>query len=377
LTPKHGRLSGNRNLPKILIVDDRIEDADAKRLIFDGVATARPLTPGDVEETDLKWADVVLVDFKLTEWKTDTRLSIGERPADGVALAAVFRSHSPWKLPVAFALHSGQLDQLSGGLTAARHLNSIARVNNLEWVFSKNDAETSLPMRDQVISLARAVRRLPKDWPTERPAQIRSAVDKLLDLKGSKWKVQAWQHIDESHPPIHELSPPTYGITFVRWLLTSILPYPTFLWDYRYLAARLRVSPSSLCAALKSDRALLTKLAPFRYTGILSDFLGDRWWRPGIESFLWEETSARSFDGDALKKIIRRLSRRLDPVVLVEPVVAFDEKLRAIDNLVELSEAVELQPEDWPSYAGRPWMLRSLAASTPRLRSLVAASSQL
>src|SRR6266404_5135721 len=105
--PKHGRLSGKRNLPKILIVADRIEDANAKRLIFDGLATTRPLTPGDVKETDLRWAEVVLVDFKLTEWETDGARSIGERPADGVALAAVFRSHSPWKVPIAFALHSG------------------------------------------------------------------------------------------------------------------------------------------------------------------------------------------------------------------------------------------------------------------------------
>jgi hypothetical protein len=315
---------------------------------------------------------VVLVDFVLEDWTPDDSRSIAEHPTNGVALAAVFRSHAPPDSRTAFALHSGKLDGLSGGLTVARHLHSIARLNNVEWVFSKKNSDNERSLRDQVLSLAHAMHQLPSTWPVKQPHRIRAVVEDLLGIRENAWKQRAWKHVEECHPPIHELSPPTYAITFVRWLLTSILPYATFLWDYRYLAARLRVTPASFRRALDSDQSLSKKLAPFEYRGVLPDFFGERWWRPGIEHYLWNKTQTNPFDADVLRKVARELSRRLEPVSMSEPVVSFDEELRPKDELVELADAVELHPDDWPGYAAKPWVRRDVADASPRLRSLVA-----
>lgn len=369
---RQGRRTKRKHAISILIVDDHPEEARTTALNFAGSANVETRIPDEVTEADLQRAHVVLVDFVLKDWIPDDSRSIAEHPATGVALAAVFRSYAPLaESRTAFALHSGQLDGLSGGLTARCHLHSIARLNNVEWVFSKRSAENERPMRDQVIALAQAMHKLPANWPIAQPRRIRTVVQGLLALRKSAWSDRAWKHIEECHPPIHELSPPTYALSFVRWLLWSILPYATFLWDYRYLAARLRVTPASLSKALANDSSLARKLAPFEYKGVLHDFLGKRWWRPGIEHFLWRQTRAKPFDVTGLQKVAHQLSDRLEPVAMSEPVVSFDEELRANDELVELAEAVELHPDDWPSYAGKPWARRDIANASPRLSSLI------
>jgi hypothetical protein len=109
---------------------------------------------------------------------------------------------------------------------------------------------------------------------------------------------------------------------------------------------------------------------------LLSGFLGERWWRPRIEHWLWEETKAKPFDVDALKNLTRKLSRRLKPTLMTEPVVAFDDNLQATDELIELSEAVELQPDDWPAFADRPYAPHDIVMSDDRLKSLVAKTSE-
>jgi hypothetical protein len=362
--------------PCILIVDDDLEDADARRLSFADVADALARTPGDVTARDLERANVVLIDFALHEWEMDPSRPIAEHPKNGVALAAVYRSHSNARMQKAFALHSGRLDGLSGGLPPASHLHVIARANNLEWVFSKTDTDNARPLPEQVISLARGLSRLPDSWPTTQPSRMRKILEELLNVPERAWRDRAWQQVQDCHPPIHELSPPTHGVAFIRWLLHSVFPYATFLWDFRHLAARLRVTPRSLKAAVNEADSFAKRLNQFRYTGVLQNFVDTRWWRPGVEHWLWELTDANTFDANTLAKAVRKLSRILEPVSLKEPVVVFNPELRPTDDLAELADSVELQPDDWPPYADRPWARRDIATASPRLRSLMAADSR-
>src|SRR5204863_4942104 len=136
----------------------------------------------DVSAHDLRRADVVLIDFALDDWEPDAARPIAERPINGVALAAVFRSHSSASTQKAFALHSGRLDGLSGGLPPASHLHLIARSNNVEWVFSKTDTDNARPLREQVLSLARALRQLPSSWPMSQPTRMRGTLEDLLKV---------------------------------------------------------------------------------------------------------------------------------------------------------------------------------------------------
>jgi hypothetical protein len=111
---RHSRNVAKR--PCILVVDDNLSEAHAKRLLFSQSVESIARTPDDVTLNDLKRADLALVDLVFDEWVFDlSSRSIAEHPNDGVALAAVLRSHCTNNPPTAFALHSGRLDGLSGG----------------------------------------------------------------------------------------------------------------------------------------------------------------------------------------------------------------------------------------------------------------------
>ena len=359
--------------PCILVVDDEFDEAVAKRQLFGSAAETLQRTPDDVTLADLRRVNLALVDVALDQGSVHPSVPVSLRPKDGVALAAVFRSHTSAEAPTAYALHSGRLDGLSGGLPPSSNLHVIARANNVEWVFSKNADDNAVPLQQQVLSLAKALQHLPSRWPTAQPKRMREIVEDLLKLSRSvAWRDRAWQQIEVCHPPIHELSPPTHAVAFIRWLLHLIMPYATFLCDFRYLAARLRVTPRSLMMAIEEDDSLARKLAPYKYRGSLCEFLGDRWWKPGIEHMLWKRTEARPFNADTLRTVVGGLSQRLTPLSLTEPVVGFDENLRATNQLIELSDAVELQPDDWPSFAERPFVLRELVMKDSHLKSLIA-----
>jgi hypothetical protein len=79
------------------------------------------------------------------------------------------------------------------------------------------------------------------------------------------------------------------GMAIIRWLLHEVLPFPSFLLDERYVAARLRIEPESLRTILvaKKPARIRRELEPFEYLGLLHDFSGRRWWRAGIDSWLW------------------------------------------------------------------------------------------
>jgi CheY-like chemotaxis protein len=356
--------------PTILVVDDDIDQATIRKAEFSSFATVLARTPDDVDRADLQKADLVLLDVLLEQWIPQSS-AVAEQPRNGIALAAVLRSHFLPETPIAFALHSGQLDGLSGGMRPTQNLHAIARLNNVEWVFSKNNELNARPLATQVASLVKALRVLPVSWPTKAPARMQTQVESLLSLPDTGWATRAWKQVEGCDPPIRSLAPPTYSVTLVRWLLTRILPFPTFLWDHRFVAARLRVTPASLLEALRGNSAFAKALGRLRYRGILSDFFGDRWWSAGLESWLWEQTGQRAFDGDALKKLAKRMSRKLKPVGLTEPVVAFDEELVPFDELKELAECVELQPDDWPSYATRPWAPKNLISTHSELEAIV------
>lgn len=57
--------------PCILIVDDELDEAVAKRQLLGSAAETRPRTPDDVTLADLRRADLVLVDFVLDQWMVD------------------------------------------------------------------------------------------------------------------------------------------------------------------------------------------------------------------------------------------------------------------------------------------------------------------
>lgn len=359
--------------PIILFVDDNPEEIDASH--FGSDATAKVRSPSDVDAQDLKDCNLVLVDYRLEDWPDrDKTACIALKPLNGLALAATLRSHAAEVSgsPTAFAIHSAHLPDLAGGLPPQSREHAIASANNLEWVFAKPRASELSRWSAQVLSLARGVGRLPKAWPDE----LAKAEKELSGLLGAPlegpWADRALNDIRACHPPLHELSLWTHGMAIIRWLLHRILPYPCFLFNLPYLAARLRVTTRSLSKALENTTELSRALHALEYTGILGGFLGPRWWRVGIENFLWEITAGRSADVSIVRESVSALApAQLEPTETDFPIVWVNRDYNVQLEFSDVGRAVRIQPDDWPPYADEAWTTIDLARSEPILGALV------
>jgi hypothetical protein len=330
-----------------------------------------------VELGDVADADLVLVDYQLEKWPERDNCPVSRHPRDGLALAATLRRHVHDRKegsPTAFAILTGKIDQLAAPLPPEHREHVLARMSNLEWVFQKSKAGEEFTLGDQVAALAVAVRKLPKQWPRlEAEGAMRQLAEILAFDPKEPQSAQQLEDLAACIPPIHELSQWSHGLAIVRWLLHRILPYPCFLWDSYYLAARLRVDHAWLREMLTNHAPLRKWLEPARYQGLLSEFAGDRWWRGRIELLLWETTHQQSFDitriWGALEKLTRQKVKHSSPPD--HPIVCVNSDYRPLDKFAAMEDAVRIRPDDWPPYADQPWTRIDLALDEPRLRALV------
>jgi CheY-like chemotaxis protein len=367
---------------QVLIVDDRPDEARALAGALAELGRANLYEPDELTADALAGNDVVLVDYDLTDWEVAVRAAEPAcSPADGLALAAVLRSRLTPDYhggrPVAFALHSSQLHRIGGDLDQEVREHAIARVHNLEWVFDKQAAEDAVPLADRVAGFASAVRSLPEAWPDD-PAEAQKAVQRLLgwspDLPAAEL---AWDHVMRCHPPLHELSLATGGLTCLRWLAHRILPYPCFLLDRLHLAVRLGVDPKELAADADKSKDLFAALADHAYRGALPQLVGSRWWRASVEAWLWDLGAGSPLEGEALHVELERIAgRRLGRLEVDNPVVALDERYRPLPEPAPVAAAVRIQPDDWPPFADDAWTTLELVGEHPRLRDQVVADDR-
>ncbi|MGO9057150.1 MAG: hypothetical protein ACLQU2_07140, partial [Candidatus Binataceae bacterium] len=296
----------------ILVIDDEPERfEEGLRLGLSGKAEVEIVHPQNLSSEKLRDAHVVLVDYRLDHWPERDRLeSISLRPSNGFALSAILREQVEASGQLeqhvgAFAIHSGHLSELRGNLPAASSEHLIAQLHNLEWVFPKG-AER---LFDQLVILAGAAQKLPYDWQAEAPEALTDLVRQFLKLDESdEWVGRALEDVRRCQPPIHELGKSGHGMLFLRWLLHRVLPYPCFLWDIHWLAARLRVSVSWLARVLAGSSALAADLKRIEYHGLLGGFIGTRWWSAGAENYVWNLTEGRSLEIKSLHDQLERLS---------------------------------------------------------------------
>jgi hypothetical protein len=361
-----------RGTPTILVVDDKLQDARTlAQSIGEKAADVIPRTPDTFTHTDLQRADLVLVDYELSDW-AGARVDL-TCPPNGLALSAVIReqiNQLPRGTVTGVALHSGKVEEIAGRLPVELRGFALARLNNLEWIFQKEDPTVAA----SVLSLARAIQRLPRPWP-ENPGKATVRLHELLalDPNGDFFQTAA-ADVSSCHPPIHELSESTHALGVIRWLAQRILPYPAFLTDTIGLAARLRLPEDELKQLLGGNSKLTATLQPARYKGVLCDLYGPQWWRAGID-----ELAFRLTDGaggiDRLQKALATLAGRKLTFLSHAAVPAIDHSYRP-HELISVSEALRLQPDDWPPFADDAWASRELLAESSTLRGLVVPSDR-
>lgn len=360
--------------PVLLFVDDEPDELSAQKLDLEGKKMAKVIVrhPRDVEEGDLIKADLALIDYQLDAWpERDGIQQISLEPTDGLALASILRRRLIKKgkaSPTAFALHTGHFGAVAAPLPNENRHHAMARLINLEWVFKK---ETKW---DQIAELGTAVQLLPRSWVKDNYAEAMPQLTKMLGINSRHpLQDQLIEDIEKCLPPIHEISEWSHGLSVLRWLLHRILPYPTFLWDRYYLAARLRIQPDHLESVFGDGGSLRKKFSSCEYKGVLSKFSGVRWWKSLIEEFLWKETGGKSADPDEVFALTTKFSKDLVSRSSPKdyPIVCLDEKYHPVSQFHSSKEAVRIKPDDWPAYASQAWTSISLANDSPKLKALV------
>jgi len=360
--------------PNILIVDDT---PASQQSMIDGFppflsACFKVRGPSKVKLSDLKEAHLVLVDYNLDQWVENAAAeNLCQHIPNGLPLAAILQQRTTANShAVAFAIHSAHLPELTAPFKLEPRIHLLSRSCNVDWAFEKDTGPDKVETYGLVKKLAEAVQSLPASWPPNNPSKTRGAARKLLGLDESvAWTDQAWGEVERAVPPLDELVQRIHGLLFLRWLLQRVLPYPSFLLDAHWLAARLGATPTSVSEALTGKLGKL--LAPANYTGLLHDFRGPRWWRTGLEVTLWGLGGGKPLGTDDLHDVLKTKQVKLDKADFPHPVVCLDEDLQPLPDFADSNTAIRIQPDDWPSYADAAWTTLTLAHQHPRLASMV------
>lgn len=357
------------NGPRIAFIDDHQEElqAFAEQVKEAGASESKVYNPSEVSEELLRDTDLVIVDYTLEDWVDSVQVDndqLSLKPINGIALSSVLREHSS-KLkefpPTGFALITGKPERLCP-TPSERRPHVVSRLNNVEWYFEKQT-----PNPAQVISLATAISQLP-----ESVSKQLGSMDALLDyfeVTSHRLRERFYSAVSRCRPPIHDLAQRSHGLVILRWLLHRILPHTTFLMDSLHLAARLRITPDSLRQCLTPDSPLSALLSEHAYTGPLDTFDGPRWWREGVEQLLWENTEGESSNTTAIHKSLEIAGvQGFDPVTFERPVVVLDQDLKPQDQLAGIHEVVQLQLDDWPSYAEPAYMRKDYLGDHPDMK---------
>lgn len=363
--------AGRADKPVILVVDDEADDLRrGLQLRLGDEAELMVRHPQCVGPEHLGRAHLVLMDYRLEDWPEREAQPAAFNIRTGLALATVLREAADETANghlTAVALHTGHLRNASGRIRPPFSKHVVARLNNLEWVFEKSDPDRFRG----VVQLACAAQGLADDWPVN-PSASEDRARKLLKLDDENgWAERAWREVQECQPPIYELGGGFHGVRFLRWLLHQILPYPCFLWDANWVAARLRMGVNDLKRLMASDCDLARDLERMKYRGILEGFLGDRWWRTAMEDYAWElgggsSSSPREFENRLREKAAEDLAL----VRPGDPVVCLDSEFQP--HGVESSQyAVRVRPDYWPPFADPAWMTIDAVSGDPELRAMV------
>jgi hypothetical protein len=360
--------------PFVLHIDDEPDDLEPWKdeVQAQGKIDIEVCHPQDITEASLNKASLVLVDFKIEKWpeRANAR-GLALQPPNGLAVLTTLQEKARELDPKrarAYTLYTAVIQDVARELVHQPHI--VARAHNLEWIFEKNGAGNPIAERaSRVAELAESVESLPKDWPGEAGSRATQALHSWLALpKDAPWIEAAAREIRRCRPPIHEFAEHTHGIGVVRWALHRILPYPTFLLDEAHIAARLRVSLTSLRVAIESPEfTALFGLA--RYTGQLASFLGRRWWRAGIEHAIFEATADSPSDLRLLHDVLKKVpGLEVQQVTRLFPVLG--KQFRTDDDLATEDLVVEVRPDDWPPFADEAWALRADLEDAPELKAI-------
>lgn len=360
--------------PRILIVDDA--ETSSHTVALEPKAEVRARHPKEVSLDDLNWAHLVLMDFIIDDWPERDELSaLSCQPKNGIALASVLREHVDsadvsGSFSPAFAVHSAHIEQISPRLQRANRVIPfiVARLNNLEWAFDKADERRIW----QAPELANAVMQISTTFSSERTSQRNLLPSALLEIPtGVPWASAAMDDIVTCQAPISDMNKGASPLEILRWMLHSIIPFPTFLIAKHWVAARLRITVESLSQVLESESPLSKRLDACVFTGILSSFDGVRWWRMAIEQLIWEIRSSADSGSSRFHERLEELAENDLTQLGTSPTVCVGKELTPEGELTSLENVARILPDVWPTFAEPAYALISVIRDSADLELVV------
>lgn len=198
--------------------------------------------------------------------------------------------------------------------------------------------------------------------------------DVLQVPKDAAWGNSAQRQVDRARPPREiPLAPAATARALLGWLISHVLPYPSYLLTDAQAALRLQVAPESLRAIVDSDDADSASarelLDPSMYRGPLADFLGRRWWRAGVDDLVWnlsetEDGYRAAMEARAGKAVLIWLDHS-------EPVLVSTDDLVETEEVAEANDCVRVTDEDFPANVDPAWVRIDAARENRELRAKV------
>lgn len=361
----------------ILLVDDQPLKLPGEITEIPGLRVIGADEMRKLKRKEIAAITLFLVDYDLSEILSDDELDEGNfdvvQPLDGLAVIESLRSSfglnrmesRPLK---SFAILTHAADNLSE-LPVPYRAHVTAGAYNVDWIFQKPETETlaAIAVSRQIRYLADEV----KSFPAWDDQAVDDVTRKILGISDAHPRL--WEDVVRARPPRHELATSGGGQAFFRWLLQRALPYPGFLVEPAYVAARLGTSVDELEAADTAGNAVSGLLDGCRYKGLLCDFFERaRYWRGLLESRLWTLAEGRTFDR---VHVAGRLGVKQVAAAETQLVVPLDHDLLPKRIPVAVDDCVRLALDDWPLFADPPWATKSDIEESPFLKSVAVHSA--
>jgi hypothetical protein len=125
-------------------------------------------------------------------------------------------------------------------------------------------------------------------------------------------------------------------------------------------------------AVMAENSKLSRRLKDLCYTGILSGFLGDRWWRSGLEDYVWSLTQGQAKDVKSFHGTLEEQAGHELEAVRVNPaLVPLNAALKPEDEFIAPEQAVRIRPDQWPAFADDAWTSIAAVRGDTMLHALV------
>lgn len=262
------------------------------------------------------------------------------------------------------ALVSSDLERAVGqspGPVERHHI--VAQRHGVEWVGDKSDETLR-----RIVTLADAATKIGiglKPTVERHGAGVYEIEQLVFDVLGvpreAEWARSAERQIDRARPPRAVLGTSSSAVArkVIAWLLTHVLPYPSFLLTDAQAALRLQIDA-------KSFREVADRIGSFTadelagsfdaslYDGPLAGFLGRRWWRAAIDDFAWHISEAGEDYRSRFQEFAGEIALKwLDQP---EPVLLSNADLIETDETADASECVRVTDEDFPADVDAAWV---------------------